>query len=243
MIQGTAPPLMLKEHVINADSDLIVVTNCALLLICITFVVYLTIPRGARKQYCNSHPTRFARSSFVMSDCDVSKQRRLASPDRGYDAIDDGGYTSFAPRSPSRSDVPHRGCSISTPLIGEPGIACLSTGQAPTEHGRTDTALFSSSWFTPGTRTTRKQPQRTPATDWPPPPTLEENSINHSPSSSVLNQSECELSKKLLVLISSRCLDPQQVQNQRDAIALLRQRKVRFETVDGMNALQRSRYV
>jgi hypothetical protein len=74
------------------------------------------------------------------------------------------------------------------------------------------------------------------------PATMEEDVPSHSPNS-VLDQTESDQPKKLLVLMSSRCLDPQQGQNQKDAIALLRQRKVHFETVDGMNPLQRNRYV
>ncbi|KAI2513439.1 hypothetical protein MHU86_913 [Fragilaria crotonensis] len=231
MNRGTALPLQMNAHVVDPDSELVVLTNCALLLVCVAFVGYLAIPGGARKRYCNSHPRRFARTSFVLRDCDVLTPIVSASPDRGYDSIDDG-YTSFAPRSPSRSDLLHGGCSLPTPLIMDPGIACLSKGQA------TPNAPSSHRWSTPG-KTSRTHGRQTPATARPP-PTIEEDVNNNSPNS-VSDKSEHELPKKLLVLVSTRCLDPQQEQNQRDAIALLRQRKVPFETVDGMNPLQRTR--
>lgn len=53
---------------------------------------------------------------------------------------------------------------------------------------------------------------------------------------SVLNDS-----KKLLILMSSRCLDKQQAENQKTALEILKARRVPFETVDGMKSINRKR--
>ena len=231
MNEVSISPMLIKERVVN--TELLIKTNFALLMFFFGFVGYLILPRGARKYFCNAYPKRFHRISFAKHEVPTQIS---TSPNPDYEPIDDC-YTSFTPRSSSRSDNPNRGWMPPTPLILEPGNACVTTGQIFAGHQPVDAAssIYSSPsrLFTPG-RTNKKRSARTPFQ-----PTIDEDANSQSPNS-VLDQSMVE-TKKLVVLMTSRCLDKQQMQNQQEAFALLRQRKVPFETVDGMNGLQRSR--
>lgn len=233
MSEVSVPPMLVKERFV--DAELLMKTNFALLMFFFGFVGYLILPRGTRKYLCNAYPKRFHRISFAKHEVPT---QITTSPNPDYEPIDDC-YTSFTPRSSSRSDRPNRGWMPPTPLILEPGNACVTTGQIFAGQPAIDAAssIYSSPsrLFTPGRTSRKTRNARTPFQ-----PTIDETDANSQSPNSVLDQSMGE-SKKLLVLMSSRCLDKQQMQNQQEAFALLRQRKVPFETVDGMNGLQRSR--
>lgn len=226
----------------TVDTIIVLQTNCVLFLLCCSFVMYLMVPRGVRKHVCNVYPKRFAKTYFVQHEVPT---QITTSREQDYDFIntcsDDGYHNSFTPTPRRSKKKPTRGWVAPSPLILDPEKACVMTGQLFTgQQQPADTTASScddsspARLFTPG-GTARKHNIRNPLHS-----TIDEEAGSQSPNS-VMDQSMCSDTKKLLVLISTRNLDKQQLQDQKEALALLRQRKVPYDTVDGMNSLQRSR--
>jgi hypothetical protein len=224
MSQTSALPLRAssgRDKVV--DSATLFETNAVLFCLCLSFVGYLMIPRGARKYFCNAYPKRFAKTYFVKHEVPTHVTT--------YESISDVGCISPSARS-------RRGCFTATgpsPLILDPRTTCVMTGQVG-QKASSSVLSSPSRGFTLDASNNRPGMQhlKTPL------PSRIDEDASQSPNS-VLDQSMISDTKKLLVLISSRCLDKQQEQDQKDAIELLGKRNVPFDTIDGMNGANRSR--
>lgn len=217
--------------------------NIALFVIYISFFVYLVIPRGARKHFCNAYPKRHTRTRYIKHEVPTLVTTHRMS----YDSIDDVEQNNLQFQTPSARSSHDIGCTAAFPLHPAPMIlnpekAWIMTGEALMLGPKTPAggSMYSSPR---GLFTSDRKRDRLGSTRTPLPPKIDENETM-SPSS-VVDQSmmSSSSSKRLLVLMSSRCLDRKQEIDQQEAFDLLRSRGVPFDRVDGMNTLHRKRYV
>jgi hypothetical protein len=212
----------------------IVDMDSALCCICFLFMAYLLFPKSIRKHVCCASPSGSSKGYVVPPDV-----KSLSSPSstssttiargntpKSKDAMDyEDGYISFSPRA--SSDALPFACTRKSVL--DYGTIFQRPSISPTK---------SSSERKSSLKVTFKSPRVDK--------TFEKSHVEEGPaiaksgSRSQTNPSTDE-AKKLIVLLSSLCMDRQQEQDQRDALTLLRQRKAVFNVVDGSQGTHRKR--
>jgi len=231
--------------------------NNALVAICGGFFIYLLVPKGAKKYFCNAYPRRFLRTGknrLVATKAKATHIRTilptvknaLIDTRRAWEA-DKKKLVASPSEANSRGTLNfeyEKECFMSPQLLYQAN-ACTRKGNnrlcgspdACSSMHSSPSRLFSNDRQMSSYGSTNQRGVRLFVSP-------EERREEHvSTKSTQLREAACEVdnSKKLLVLISKGCLDEAKEYQQIEALALLRARRVPFEVVDGMDPMQRSR--
>ena len=242
------------------DSDLLYQHNNALAVVCGGFFVYLLVPKGMKKRFCTTSPRRVVRSeaSSLSTTKDRASRLREILPFAKCAFIDTkrtwNGDKSCMTTSPSKvtsheafSDDNRKDCQTASHLQFQTDDGHRARKDTPSR--RLSNALTSIPSSSARLFSTQKLPLNygsMNAVDIP----LFQSPIDKRMESDLKEVTsiqseilELDNSKKLLVLISKRCLDEVMQNQQEEALALLKMRRVPFDIVDGMDPMQRTRYV
>lgn len=232
--------------------------NNALIAVCGGFFVYLLVPKGMKRRLCSAYPRRFARTEAnkLPATQDVSTTIRTILP-FAKNALKDTRLAWEADKACMTTSPSEANSNVF--LKYEYGKECLlasqflyhseSTSRTGIKSSRRSSGECSSMHSSPARLFSNNKPRNYGSTNVTDVQLLVsssgQNALDQSTNNS-MSQSDTygvNNSKKLLVLISRGCLDEAKESQQAEALDLLRIRKVPFEVIDGMDPIQRARYV